>query len=130
MEKVEQLEDLPAIIYSAFWLTLEMGFLKQILQELNIDKLSILIFLKDYKPGALIKFDGEKGDFFIEPVRDLEAKIGDADGIFIGTMKGLISLLHGQPLLKGFWFLITRKFKFKGIKSLLQFLKLLQKVAL
>ncbi|MHA1688613.1 MAG: hypothetical protein ACTSUN_04650 [Promethearchaeota archaeon] len=127
---MEKLEDLPAIIYSAFWLTREMGFLKHILQELNIDKLSILIFLKDYKPGALIKFDGEKGDFFIEPVWDLGAKTLEVDGIFIGTMKGIISLLQGHSLLKGFWYLITRKFKFKGIKALLQILKLLGKVAL
>lgn len=125
---MEQLENIPAIIYSAFWSTREMGFMKRILKELKIDKLTILVFSSDYLPGALIQFDGVKGDFYIESVYNLENV--DYDGAFIGKMQLVIDLLHGHYLSKGLWYLITGRIKLKGIGALIKFLKIIGRSAL
>ncbi len=125
---MENLENVPALFYSAFWSTREMGFLKRILTDLKIDKMKILIFMQDYLPGALITLDGQKGDYLIEPVENPESV--EYDGAFIGNMKDIINLLQGNMILKGISYLITRRIKMKGIGSLLKFLNLLGRVAL
>jgi len=125
---MENLEGVPAIIYSVLWQTQQMGFLKRILDDIRINNLRILVFFKDYKPGALLELDGELGQFNIIPVDNLEAV--DFDGAFIGEMKYVLRLVKGHMFLRGFWYLITGKIKLKGIRSLLKFLKLLREVAM
>lgn len=125
---MENLEGVPAILYSVFWQTKAMGFLKDILEEIGIIKLRILIFLEDYLPGALIIFDEEKGDFEIKPVNNHD-KI-KYDGAVFGELKYLLKLTTGHIISKGFWYLLTRKIKLKGIRSLLKFLKIIRGVAI
>lgn len=125
---MENLEGVPAIIYSVLWQTKQMGFLKRILEDIGIEKLRILVFLKDYPPGALLELDGIQGKFKIDPVENLESV--EYDGAFIGEMKYILRLIKRHMLSKGFWYLITGKIKLKGIRSLLKFLKVLREVAM
>ena len=71
-EVQEQLEGTPALMYTALWQTREMGFLKNILDDLKIKKLRILFYFKDYLPGGLITLDGELGDYTVESIDSLE----------------------------------------------------------
>lgn len=125
---MENLENIPALFYSAFWSTREMDFLKRVLMDLKIDKLKILIFMQDYLPGALITLDGQKGDYLIESIENIETVV--YDGAFISNIKDMINLLQGNMILKGIFYLMTRKIKMKGISSLLKFLNLLGRLAL
>lgn len=124
---MEDLEGVPAIFYSLFWQTKAMGFFKRILEGVNVEYLRVLIFFKDYKPGALILLDAKEGDFKITPIEN--PKDIEYDGAVFGEMKYILNLIRGHILSRGFWYLITRKIRLKGIKSLLQFLKVIRKVA-
>lgn len=124
---MEDLEGLPAIFYSLFWQTKAMGFFKRILEEVNVENLRVLIFLKDFKPGALILLDAIEGDFKITPIEN--PKDIEYDGAVFGEMKYILNLIRGHMLSKGLWYLIKRKIKLKGVKSLFQFLKVIRKVA-
>lgn len=125
---VENLEGVPAILYSVLWQTKAMGYLKDIIEDIGIVKMRILIFLEDYLPGALIILDGEKGYFEIRAIKNL----GNIkyDGAVIGELKYLLKLTTGHIIIKGFWYLLTRKIRLKGIRSLLKFLKVIREVAI
>jgi hypothetical protein len=125
---MENLEGAPAILYSVFWQTKAMGHLKRILDDIGIKKLRILIVLEDYLPGALIILDGEEGTFEIVPV-NAPNQI-QYDGAFFGKLKDVLKLTTSHMIARGFWYLLTRKIKLKGIRSLLKFLKVIQGVAL
>jgi hypothetical protein len=105
-----------------------MGYLKDIIEDIGIVKMRILIFLEDYLPGALIILDGEKGYFEIRAIKNL----GNIkyDGAVIGELKYLLKLTTGHIIIKGFWYLLTRKIRLKGIRSLLKFLKVIREVAI
>jgi len=125
---LEKLEGGPAIFYSIFWQIKAMGYLKRILDNLRVKKLRILIFLKDYLPGVLIELDGVRGEFKIESIED---PIGvKFDGALFGELKTFLNLIRGHMLSKGLWYIIIGKIKFKGIKSLFKFLRVLQEVAI
>ncbi len=122
-EDSPQLEGLPAVMYTALWQVREMGFLKTILDELKIKTLKILIYAKDYKPGALISIDGDKGDYKVIPIDDIKSV--EYDGAVIIQAKPFVLLLNkSHRLTKGFWLLLKRKAKFKGPLKLWKFLKL------
>lgn len=125
---MDNLEGAPAILYSVFWQTKAMGHLKRVLEEIKVEKLKILIYLQDYLPGALITLDGNEGTFEIKAVSETDDI--KYDGAFFGELKYILNLISGHLLIKGFWYLITRKIKLKGIRSLLKFLKIIQEVAI
>ncbi|TXT53260.1 MAG: hypothetical protein BAJALOKI2v1_1090007 [Promethearchaeota archaeon] len=124
----QNLEGIPALLYSVFWQTKAMGFLKEILEDLKVQDLSILLYFRDYKPGCLIILDGDKGVFEIESVDD--PSNFEYDGAVFGEMKYLLKLIKNHMLLKGFWYLITGKIKLKGIKGLLKFLNIIKRLAI
>ncbi len=126
--KDDNLEGLPAVLYAGFWQTQEMGHLKRILNELKIKSLKILIYFFDYKPGALISFDGETGTFSIDTIDSIEGV--KYDGAIIGKLGPIIKSFQGHLILKNFANLISGKIKFKGIGSLLKFLKLVSRCAI
>jgi len=68
-----------------------------------------------------------EGDFKIKPIEN--PKDIEYDGAVFGEMKYILNLIRGHMFIRGFWYLITRKIRLKGIKSLLQFLKVIRKVA-
>ena len=122
-EEEPQLEGVPAVLYTALWQAREMGFLKTILDELKIEKMRILFFFEDYKPGGLISIDGIKGDYEVVAVDDIEGI--EYDGAVIGRVKQFYHLVNeGNLILKGLWILLTRKLKLKGKGKLLKFLRL------
>ncbi|MFO8019616.1 MAG: hypothetical protein R6U96_13395 [Promethearchaeia archaeon] len=128
---MEDLENIPALIYSVLWQTKAMGFFERILEEVNIDSLKILMFFNDYEPGALIILDGLKGDFEIVSVTEYENL--DYDGAIIGDLKYVINLINAKhPILRALWNIITRKrvIKLKGLWSLLKFGRVLLKCAI
>ena len=90
---MELLEGVPAVLYTGLWLVREMGFLKTILNELKINRLRILIYFEDYKPGGLISIDGEKGDYSVIPVENVEEV--DYDGAVFGKLQDLVYLVNG-----------------------------------
>ena len=122
-----KIEGIPALIYSAFWQTREMGFLKRILNELNIASLKIAFFFKDYLPGAFIEFDGVNGDFKVTAINSLDGV--KYDGAIIGKLGPVIKTLEGAFLLKGFYVIFTRRIRFKGIMNLLKFYKIFTRCA-
>ena len=124
----DKLEGIPAMMYSVFWQTREMGFLKKILEDRKVDRLRILFFFTDYKPGGLITFDGNEGDFSVEPIESLE-NIG-YDGAIIGKLRPVIKSLEGNVILRGIWNLISRKVKLKGKLKLYKFLRVLMRCAI
>ena len=123
-----ELEGACAVFYTAFWQTRELGFLKQILTDLKIKTLKILIFLEEYKPGALITLDGDAGDYQVEPV-DSPDDI-EYDGAIIGKLKPLVEAMGGHLISRGFWALISGKVKLKGKRNLWKFAKILMRAAL
>ncbi|MFO7796942.1 MAG: hypothetical protein ACQERB_15850 [Promethearchaeati archaeon] len=125
---MENLTGGPAIIYSVLWQTKQMGFLKTILEDIGINNLKVLIYFKDYLPGALLELDGEKGDFHITPVDD--PKTVEYDGAFFGELKYVLRLIKGHMFSKGFWHLLKGKIKLKGITSLFKLLKLIGELAI
>jgi hypothetical protein len=125
-EKYPQLEGIPVVLYTALWQVREMGFLKTILDELKIKKLRILLFVEDYKPGALISIDGDKGDYEVIPVDDIEGI--EYDGAIIGRAKPFYHLINERHLIrKAFWILLTRKIILKGKRKLWKFLRLVMR---
>ena len=123
------LEGIPALFYTAFWQTREMGFLKRILNDCKIhDTLKIMMFAEDWKPGVIIILDGKVGDFEIIPLESMEGV--EYDGAIIGTIAPIIKYLEGNILLKGFWHLLTRKTKLKKKRKLLKFAKVLLRCAI
>jgi len=125
---MEKLEGAPAILYSVFWQTKAMGHLKKVLDEIGVKDLKILIFLEDFLPGAMISLDGKEGEFEIKAINKTDNI--EYDGAFFGELKYILNLISGHLLTKGFWYLVTRKIKLKGIRSLLKFLKIIQQVAI
>ncbi|MGQ4875588.1 MAG: hypothetical protein ACP6IY_16085 [Promethearchaeia archaeon] len=126
----QELVNLPAIFYSLFWQTRELGFFGKIMKELGIDKLNVLIFFKDYSPGALISLDGINGDFKITQIDSLEDKNIDYDCAIIGRFRPIIKSLEGHFLLKNFWNLLSGKIKLKGKLKLLKFAKIIGRCAI
>ena len=123
-EELLQLEGVPAVLYTALWQAREMGFLKTILDELKIDVLRILFYFEDYKPGGLISIDGNKGDYEVIEVDDIEGL--EYDGAVIGRVKQIYHLVNeGHLILKSLWILLSRKIKLKGVRKLWKFLRLI-----
>lgn len=127
---MDKAEGIPALLYSIFWQTRELGFLKQILNDLNIDSLRLLVFFEEYKPGALITLNGEKGDYSVlqvDEINDLQY-----DCAIIGSFKA-----YSQLMGISFYFtrerlanlVKTRKIRIKGIKYLLKFSELIIRLA-
>ncbi len=130
-EKENEITGISALLYSTLWQTREMGHLKRILDEVKINHLTIVMFFKDYKPGALLEIDGEKGDYKISAIDSLNGI--KYDGAIIGKMGPVVKLLEvglASFLLKGFYVLFTRKIRFKGIFRLFKFMKLLSRCAI
>ncbi|MGV9204193.1 MAG: hypothetical protein ACOC44_09295 [Promethearchaeia archaeon] len=128
---MEDLENIPALIYSILWQTKAMGFFKRILKDLKIDSLKILIYFNDYPPGSLIELNGKEGDFKISQISDYEDM--DYDGAIIGDLKYVINLINANhPILRALWNIITRQrgVKLKGLWSLLKFGRVLLKCAI
>jgi hypothetical protein len=121
---MDNLEGVPAVFYTAPWLVRELGFLKTILDDLKIDKLKILFFFEDYKPGGLISIDGEKGDYSVIPVDDVEGV--EYDGALFGKLQDLVSVVDSSNMiLSALWLLIKGKVKVKGLGKLLKFARFL-----
>lgn len=124
----EELVNVPAIFYSLFWQTREMGFFKDILEKAKIEHQSTLILFTDFKPGALISFDQEKGDFKIQSIDSIEDI--DYDCAIIGKLRPIIKSFEKHFLLKNFWNLISGKIKIKGLGKILKFAKVLMRCAI
>ena len=120
----KKIEGLPALVYSAIWQTREMGILKKILTDLKIKNLRIMFFFKDYKPGALLEFDGIKGDYKVTTINS--RKNIKYDGAIIGEIGPIVKMLEGLFLIKGFYVLFTRKLVLKGKFKLLKFAKIIK----
>ncbi|MFX1274489.1 MAG: hypothetical protein ACFFBP_01100 [Promethearchaeota archaeon] len=127
-EKNNKIEGLPALVYTALWQTREMGFLKNILTDLKIKNLRIMFFFKDYKPGALLEIDGEKGDYKVTAI-DSSENI-KYDGAIIGELGPIVKMLEGGFFRKGFKVLIKKKLILKGKLNLYKFLKILGRCAI
>ena len=127
-EKNNKIEGLPALVYTALWQTREMGFLKRILDDLNIKKLRIVFFFKDYLPGSLLEIDGDKGDYSVTALNSLDGV--KYDGAIIGKLGPVVRMLEGAFLLKGFYVLFTRRIRLKGIKNLFKFYQLFKRCAI
>ena len=127
-DQYEDLENVPAMIYSVLWQTRELDFLGRIMKEAKVEQLTIAIFFKDYQPGALIHLSQEDGDFTIRPISDLENI--DYDGAITGKLRSIIKAFEGNFLLKVLWSYLTRKIKLKGKLSLWKFLKILMRCAI
>jgi hypothetical protein len=117
----------PAILYTALWHVREMGFLKQILDEMKIKRLSLYVHFDDYQPGGLITIDGEKGDYEVAAV-EAGRGIGDVscDCAVTGQLKPAIQIIeHDKNLLVGILGLVLqRKVRIKGFFKLLKIAKL------
>ncbi|MFX0103590.1 MAG: hypothetical protein ACFFCS_28770 [Candidatus Hodarchaeota archaeon] len=121
---MEQLEGLPAVIYTGPWLARELGIFKNICDDLKIDKLKILLHLEDYKPGALISIDGQKGDYTVTPVENPEGV--ECDGAIFGKVEDIVSSVESvNILLTALVLIIKRKIRIKGLWKLLKFAKLM-----
>lgn len=118
---------MPAILYTALWHVREMGFLKQILDEMKIKRLSLYVHFDDYQPGGLITIDGEKGDYEVAAV-EAGRGIGDVscDCAVTGQLKPAIQIIeHDKNLLVGILGLVLqRKVRIKGFFKLLKIAKL------
>ncbi|MHA1147994.1 MAG: hypothetical protein ACTSR8_07080 [Promethearchaeota archaeon] len=124
----ENLINIPAIFYSLLWQTREMGFFKEVLKNSKVDRLKTLIFFRDYKPGVLITFDQEKGDFSIEPIKDIENC--EYDCAIIGKLRPIIKSFEKHFISRNFWNLLSGKIKLKRIGKLLKFGKVLIRCAI
>lgn len=127
-ETSEKLVNVPAMFYSLFWQTRELGFFKRILEECKVQKLSLMVFFHDYQPGALITLDQELGDFTITPVHSIDEFKYDC--AIIGNLRPVIKSFEGNFLLKNFWNMLSRKVKLKGIGNLLKFGKVVLRCAI
>lgn len=123
---MENLEGVPAVLYTGFWLVREMGFFKTILDELKIKELKILMYFEDYKPGGLLTIDGEKGDYSVIPVENVEDV--EYDGAVFGKLQDLVYLANSSNIIfAALGALVKRKVKIKGISPLLKFARLLMR---
>ncbi len=90
-----KLEGVPAIFYTALWNVREAGFLKPIMADLGIKRISLLIDLDDYKPGGIIIANQDEGDFQViafdtrDEVRDIPVDVEVK-----GKLKPIVLLLQ------------------------------------
>jgi len=127
-EKTEKIEGIAALLYAALWQTREMGFLKKILTDLKINHLRIIFFFNDYKPGALLEFDREKGDYTVTAINSIEEI--KYDGAIIGKLEPVLKTLEGNVFLRGLKVLFKRQIVFKGKLKLFKFYKILRRCAI
>jgi hypothetical protein len=126
-DETKALTGVPAMLYTALWHVREMGFLKQILDELKITRLSLYVHFDDYQPGGLITVDGEKGDYDVVAV-EAGRGIGtvSCDCAVTGQLKPAIQIIeHDKNLIFGILGLVLqRKVRIKGFFKLLKIAKL------
>jgi len=127
-DKTEKIEGIPALLYAALWQTREMGFLEKILTDLKVNTLRIIVFFDDYKPGAFLEFDREKGDYNITAINSIEEI--KYDGAIIGKLEPVLKTLEGNIYLRGLKVLFKRQIVFKGKLKLFKFLKILMRCAI
>ena len=119
---INNFEGVPAIVYFALWQTRKLGFLKEILKEKKIKNVKILLFFEDYKPGALITLDAEKGDFFIDAVDSIENL--QYDTAVIGEIGPLLKIFEGNIILRAIGVFLKKKVRIKSKLLLLKILNL------
>jgi hypothetical protein len=122
-DETKQLAGVPAVMYTALWHVREMGFLKRILDELKIKRISLYVHFDDYPPGGIITVDAEKGDYEVITVEaGQESMAGQCDCAVTGQIKPAIQLLeHDKNLLLGIIALVLqRKIRIKGFFKLMK----------
>jgi hypothetical protein len=127
-DEAKQLTGVPAVMYTALWHVREMGFLKRILDELKITRMTLYVHLDDYPPGGLVMVDGEKGDYTVVAVNSVTSDITYDVAVF-GKLKPAVLLLeHDKNIILGaLGLLIQRKIRIKGFFKLLKIVKLIKR---
>ena len=113
------LEGIPALIYSNFWHTRELGYLQEILKKEKVKKLRAVFFFKDYMPGALLILDGNTGDYELRELESLENIEYDClvEGPFQEYLK-LMSISFNLTKERLADLFQSKKFRLKGFYSL------------
>ena len=118
------LEGIPALIYSNFWHTRELGFLDQILKKEKVKEIRAVFLFKDYLPGALLILDGIHGDYEVRELESLEDIEYDCliEGPFQEYLK-LMSISFNLTKERLTDLIRSKKFRIKGIYSLFKLSK-------
>lgn len=122
------LEGIPAILYTALWNVREAGFLKPVMADLGIKRISLLIDMEDYKPGGIIIANQDEGDFQVIAFdsRD-EVKDIPVDVEVTGKLKPIVLLLQERKnvVVGVLGLLLKGQLKIRGIRKAFVIAKLL-----